>query len=119
MKQTCEQSADWLMIAALDTEDFFRNPDIRQYERMMISAEQAGIADSIRPIIMAYVQEGTFPSSATKESVIPGIPPDAGMTYGRRYAPLDAPLRPLLLEIALIDKDPDVVLEWYVQIPSG
>jgi len=36
------------------------------------------------------------------------------VTYGRLYAPVDPPVRPFLLEIALINKDPDEVLEWYI-----
>lgn len=114
MKKICEESADWLMITALDTEAFLINPDIRGYKQMMISAERAEIADSIRPKIQIYLKGGTLPSSATEGNVFPGLLPETGMTYGRQYAHVDPPVRPLLLEIALLNKDSDEVMEWYI-----
>ena len=114
IRKIFEESADWLMVSALDTESFLRNPDIGGYKNMMQSANQAGIADSIRPHIYTYLKEGTFPSSAKQGSVIPGLLPETGVSYGIRYAAVNPPVRPLLLEMALESGDPDEVLTWYI-----
>lgn len=113
MRRIHEESDDWFMVTALDTEDFFRNPAIRIYRRMMESAKKAGIADSIRPYIHAYLKEGTIPSSAKKGSIIPGLLPETGVSYANRYAPVKPPVRSLLLEMALESEDPDEVIQWY------
>jgi len=79
----------------------------------MDSAKKAGISDSIRPYIHAYLKEGTIPSSAKKGSVIPGLLPETGVTYTNRYSPVKSPVRSLLLEMALESGDPDEVMQWY------
>jgi uncharacterized Zn finger protein len=79
MKAIFEGSENWIMVAALDTEAFLRNPEIRGYHQMMASARKAGIADAIRPHIHAYLEVGTIPSSANRGSVIPGLLPETGV----------------------------------------
>ncbi len=113
MRRIHEESAEWLMIAALDTEDFLRKPTTSAYKQMMDSAKKAGIADSIRPHIYAYLKEGTILSPAKRGSVIPGLLPETGVTFGNRYAPVKPPVRSLLLEMALESGDPDEVIRWY------
>ncbi|PWR76338.1 SWIM zinc finger domain-containing protein [Methanospirillum stamsii] len=113
MKKIFEESGDWLMMTALDTEDFFRDPRIGGYKQMIASAKKADIADSLMPYIQDYLKEGTIPSSAKNGSIIPGVLPETGVVLGNRYARVNPPVKPILLEIALDSNDPDGVLEWY------
>ena len=46
------------MITALDSEVFMMDPTLYKYKKMTTSAEKAGVSDSIRPIIHAFLKDG-------------------------------------------------------------
>lgn len=118
LRKMYEESGDWLMINALDSESFMRNPTLYHYKSMMDSAEKAGITDSIRPYIHAYLKDGTPPNPSEEGSIIPGILPETGVSLGRRYAQVNHPVRDLLLEMAIDENDPEEASLWYTPNPG-
>ncbi len=46
------------MITALDSEVFMMDPTLYKYKKMTTSAEKAGVSDSIRPFIHAFLKDG-------------------------------------------------------------
>jgi len=112
-----EESGDWLMITALDTEIFMRNPSLYHYKTMMTSAKKAGVSDSIRPYIHAFLKDGILPTSSEEGSILPGILPETGVTLARRNAQVNYPVRDLLLEMAIDGNDPKEVFLWYTPNP--
>lgn len=114
LRKIHEESGDWLMITALDTEAFLKNPTLSSYKKMMVSAAKAGVAGSIRPYIHAYLKDGKLPSSLEEVGIIPGLLPETGIFIGRRYAEINHPVRDLLLEMAIDSTDPDEAVLWYI-----
>ena len=118
--QVLEKERNWLQAASLRAEDFFREPDISTYMVLKSTAGFAGVWDDVQKTAMHYLMTGEMPYNELEYTgdkwnrpVIPGVLPPSGAYDNPRRKSIKFPHAPVLLEVAIAEKEPDNVLRWY------
>jgi len=118
-----ESEGNWLFIAALETEDFFRYPQLSSYIKMQKAAIKIGKWLEIREVALQYLRTGELPvrqSRTTGEfSIIPGILPESGLLEVSSLEKIKPPVLDLLIHIAIQENDADEVVHWYEELKKS
>jgi uncharacterized Zn finger protein len=127
LRELSEREADWPTVAAMRAEEFFADPSVHALRTLDEAAERAGCGPAVHAAALQFLESGIPPAPA----------PAKGKTQARRSAatwPLPAVLPELrgregpgragpyfdvLLELALDEKRPDDVLQWYDRWRAG
>jgi uncharacterized Zn finger protein len=112
-----EKEENWLFVAALHAEEFFRYPSLQIYTDLRESAKKAGVWEEIREAVHEYLESGNLPADRARPgeepSSLPGILPKTGLTDRDSFKKIDALDFELLIDIAIEEKNPDEVARWY------
>jgi len=104
-----KKARDWLFIAAIIAEDFFREPSLFNYKKLKEASRKAKVWKTVRKAALRFLETGKRTEKGGK-----GWPlPDTGLQmpgsrWQNRY-----PIHTLLIEIAIYEKRTDDVLRWY------
>ena len=118
-----EEEENWLFIAALETEEFFRFPKLASYIEMQEAARKIGKWQEIREAALQYLRTGDLPVSqvkTTKEtSILPGILPKTGLLEADSLSKIKPPVLDLLIQIAIQENDADQTVHWYEELKKS
>lgn len=128
-----EEEGNWLFAAALETEEFFKSPDMASYLSMQETAKKAGKWDEVRKAILRYLKNGELPANRTKKSrsrtaktenkeetsILPGVLPRTGLLDIESLKKIKPPVLDLLIKIAVQEEDPKEVVHWYEELKKG
>ncbi len=106
-----ERAQDWLRVAALRADDFFREPSLQTFQALQKAAQRAGTWPAVRAAAMHYLETGAAPQPSTP----PWPLPESGLKNATEPPPVHPPLTDTLIAIAIAEKRPDEVLRWYDQ----
>ena len=114
-----ERAQDWLRVAALHADDFFREPSRQAFQKLQKAAQRAGAWPDVRAATMHYLETGAVPQPTARmvqDQTIPPWPlPESGLKNTTEAPPIHPPLTDTLIAIAITEKRPDEVLRWYDQ----
>ena len=112
-----EKEENWLFVAALHAEEFFRYPSLQFYTGLRESAKKAGVWEEVRKAVHEYLESGNLPADRTRPgeepSSLPGVLPETGMTDRDSFTKIEAPALAILIDIAIEEQNPDEVARWY------
>ncbi|HEY3361333.1 MAG TPA: SWIM zinc finger domain-containing protein [Methanosarcina sp.] len=115
-----EKDENWPFVAALETEDFFRFPQLSSYIKMQKAVIKIGKWPEIREATLKYLRSGELPASQTKNaeelSILPGIIPKTGLLEASSLEKIKPPVLDLLIQIAIQEDDADEVVRWYEEL---
>ncbi|WP_235282872.1 SWIM zinc finger domain-containing protein [Methanosarcina sp. 1.H.T.1A.1] len=115
-----EKEENWLFVAALHAEEFFRYPSLQFYTDLRKSAKKAGVWEEVREAVHEYLENGNLPadraSPGEEPSSLPGILPNTGLMNRDSFSKIDAPVFELLIDIAIEEENPDEVARWYKKL---
>ncbi|WP_235203880.1 hypothetical protein [Methanosarcina soligelidi] len=118
-----EGEGDWLFVSALETEEFFRHPDISSYSSMQEGAKKAGKWEEVREAAIRYLKNGKLPASKGKNkekaSILPGVLPKTGLLEKELLKKIKTPVFDLLIKIAIQEEDPQEVIHWYEELKKS
>lgn len=118
-----EKEENWLFVAALETEEFFRFPQLSSYIRMQKAAKNIGKCKEIREAALQYLRSGELPvnqpKTAEELSIFPGILPKTGLLEAGSLEKIKPPVLDLLIQIAIQEDDADEVVHWYEELKSS
>ncbi|WP_292391251.1 SWIM zinc finger family protein [Methanosarcina sp. UBA5] len=118
-----EKEENWSFVAALETEDFFRFPQLSSYIRMQKAAKNIGKWPEIREAALKYLRNGELPASQTKNeeelSILPGILPKTGLLGASLLKKIKPPVLDLLIQIAIQENNADEVVHWYEELKKS
>ncbi len=105
---------DERMALAIQAEDFFSNPSASAFRELLAAAEPSGLATVLRASLIHFLETGERPTCAKRggwpleASGIPENPSD-----------FDEPKARILLEIALMENNPDDILRRWRELPTN
>jgi uncharacterized Zn finger protein len=115
-----ESEGNWLFVTALETEEFFRYPQLASYIKMREAAKKIGKWQEIREAALGYLRSGELEakqvSPAEETSILPGILPNTGLLEIGSLEEIEPPDSDLLIEIAIKENDPEEVIYWYEKL---
>lgn len=118
-----EGEGDWLFVSALETEEFFRHPDISSYSSMQEGAKKAGKWEEVREAAIRYLKNGKLPASKGKNkekaSILPVVLPKTGLLEKELLKKIKTPVFDLLIKIAIQEEDPQEVIHWYEELKKS
>lgn len=109
--ELCEQTGDWLQVAAVCAEDFFNRCDYSTFQALQKAAEKAQVWPAVRQISLCFLQTGEShrgaknPQWPLPDVLIPRV--DRSRTQTR------FPVKHTLIDIALAQNDIEKALYWY------
>lgn len=118
-----EIEENWSFVAALETEEFFRFPQLSSYIRMQKAAKKIGKWEEIREAALQYLKSGKLPVNqleiAEELSLLPGILPKTGLLESSSLKKIKLPVLDLLIQIAIQEDDADEVVHWYEELKKS
>lgn len=118
-----ENEENWPFVAALETDEFFRFPQLSSYIRMQKAARKIGKWKEIREAALQYLRCGKLPANQPKTteefSILPDILPKTGLLDAESLEKIKPPVLDLLIQIAIREDDADEVIHWYGELKSG
>lgn len=100
---------DWMFVAALLSDDFFRDPCLKTYEELQKASEKARVWLQVREACLRFLESGSNPCESDS-----GWPlPDTG--FGKQEKPMRGtpPFTDILIDIAIKEQRIDDVIRWY------
>jgi len=125
-----EKEEDWLFVAALEMEEFFRSLDMANYSGMREAARKARKWQEIREAVHKYLRNGEFPVGQVKTgqaedkkieeqeklSILPGVLPGTGLLETGSLKKVKPPVFDLLIKIAIQEGNSDEAVHWYEEL---
>jgi len=115
-----EKDENWLFVAALRAEEFFRYPSLQFYTDLRESAKKAGVWEKVREAVHEYLESGKLPLDSARQgeelSSLPGILPKTGLMGRDSFRKINPPVLDLLIDIAIEEENPDEVVKWYTEL---
>ncbi len=112
-----ENGGNWLFVTALETEEFFRHPQLASYIRMREAARKIGKWQEIQEAALRYLRSGELQakhvSPLEETSILPGILPKTGLLDISSLKEIEPPVSDLLTKIAIKENNPGEVIHWY------
>ena len=112
---------DWPHVAAFYAEDFFRDPDLYTFQELRKAAEKAKVWPAVEAAARHYLETGDLPQAKKRTKKARSIPPwplpESGVQTKEQpehFRP-SFPLIGTLIDLAIAEKRPDEVLQWYDQ----
>ena len=122
-----ENEGNWLFVTALETEEFFRFPQLASYIEMRESSpknrEMAGNPGSCSPVpekrrILAF-RPADQVKITEETSILPGILPKTGLLEAGSLRKIKPPVLDLLIQIAIQENDAEEVVHWYEELKKS
>ena len=107
------KKGDRLGEAALRVDDFLRRPWLGGYEACQKSTLRGNLWPRVRQGLMRFLESGAFPWTEKDWPL-----PDTGLTPPALPRGRALPMRGVLIDIAIHEKQPDQVLRWYDMKPE-
>ncbi len=104
-----KKARDWLFIAAIIAEDFFREPSLFNYKKLKEASRKAKVWKTVREATLRFLETGKRPEKTGKEWPLP----DTGLKMSVSRWKNKYPIHTLLIEIAIYEKRTDDILRWY------
>lgn len=118
-----ENEENWPFVAALETENFFRFPQLSSYIRMQEAAKKIGKWKEIREAALQYLRNGELsvnqPEITEELSILPSILPKTGLLEVGSLEKIKPPAFDLLIQIAIQEGDTDEVVHWYEELKKS
>ncbi|MGB9940965.1 SWIM zinc finger family protein [Methanosarcina sp.] len=118
-----EKEENWLFVAALETEEFFRFPQLASYIKMREAAGKIGKWQEIREAALQYLRNGKLPAkeakTAEESSILPEILPKTGLLETGSLRKIKPPVLDLLIQIAIQENDADEAVHWYEELKKS
>ncbi|AKB17188.1 SWIM zinc finger domain-containing protein [Methanosarcina sp. WWM596] len=112
-----EKEENWLFVAALNAEEFFRYLSLQFYIDLRESAKKAGVWEEVRKAVHEYLENGNLPADSAipgeESSNLLGGLPKTGLIDRDSFKKIDVPAFELLIDIAIEEENPDEVARWY------
>lgn len=117
-----ESEGNWPFVAALETEEFFRHPQLSSYTRMQEAAKKFGKWHEIQEAALKYLRSGELDAKPIgpmeENSILPGILPKTGLLKISTLKEIKHPAINLLIEIAIKENNPEEVIYWYKRLKA-
>lgn len=117
-----ESEGNWPFVAALETEEFFRHPQLSSYTRMQEAAKKFGKWHEIQEVALKYLRSGELDAKPIgpmeENSILPGILPKTGLLKISTLKEIKHPAINLLIEIAIKENNPEEVIYWYKRLKA-
>jgi uncharacterized Zn finger protein len=105
---------DWHSIAAITVFEFIQHPSDRAFSDCKKAAEKANLWPRVREALLTYLERGLLPWKQE------GWPlPETGFENPKRNRFDTFPMFGTLIDIAILEKNPEQVLAWYDKIPKS
>jgi uncharacterized Zn finger protein len=104
---------DWSAVAVMQAEAFVRYPSQKTFLECQKASEKTKTWPQVREHLLVYLEKGQLP---WKQKGWPLHQPDSSVA--ENPYPKQFPMRSVLIEIAILEKQPDQVLFWYDQIEA-
>ena len=102
---------DWPVVAAMQVEEFVRQPSSRTFVACKEACEKAKLWVAVRELLLGYLEKGEIPWQQAAWSL-----PESGLNQPDAASQDQFPLLSELIDIALFEKKPDQILKWYDHI---
>jgi uncharacterized Zn finger protein len=112
-EKMCEirvKQKDWPQVAVLKIGEFVRHPSTKGYKECQKAANRLKVWPKTRECILNYLEEGVIPW-VQKDWPLP--PPIIGLPEKNPFK--QVPMIGDLIDIAILEKNPDRILHWYDQ----
>jgi uncharacterized Zn finger protein len=123
-----ENEGNWLFVAALETEEFFRFPQLASYIEMRKAARKIGKWQEIREAALQYLRNGELPAVQAKAdqvkskeeiSIFPGVLPKTGLLEAGSLRKIKPPVLDLLILITIQENDAEEAVHWYEELKKS
>jgi uncharacterized Zn finger protein len=104
---------NWLVVAAMQVEDFVSQPTAHAYGQCKTAADKIKRWHALRSHIMQYLEKGELPWGQKGWDL-----PESGLERAAADRRERFPLLEALIDIAILEKKPESVLRWYDQRPK-
>jgi uncharacterized Zn finger protein len=105
---------DWHSIAAITVYEFIQRPSDKAFSDCKKTAEKVNLWLKVREALLTYLEKGLLPWKQA------GWPlPETGFDTPKRYRFETFPMFGTLIDIAILEKNPEQVLAWYDKIPKN
>ena len=102
------KQGDRLGEASLRVDEFLRRPSQEAYEDCRKATQRKNLWPRVRQGLMRFLESGAFPWDEKDWPL-----PDTGLTLPAAPRGRELPMRYVLIDIAIHEKQPDQVLRWY------
>lgn len=102
------KQGDRLGEASLRVDEFLRRPSQEAYEDCRKATQRNNLWPRVRQGLMRFLESGAFPRDEKDWPL-----PDTGLTLPAAPRGRELPMRYVLIDIAIHEKQPDQVLRWY------
>jgi uncharacterized Zn finger protein len=113
LREIRTRQKNWPAVAAIKAEEFVRHPSRQAYTECKNACEKVKAWPKVRESLLEYLEKGDLPWNQK------GWPlPESGLDVPATEGKDRFPMLEDLIEIAILEKNPDRVLHWYDQIPK-
>jgi uncharacterized Zn finger protein len=103
---------NWPAVAAMHVDEFIRQPGVQKYTECQKASEKIKAWPQVRDSLMTYLETGALPWTQTNWPL-----PASGLSIDNDRRQKKFPMIDELINIAIHEKQPEVVLRWYDQRP--
>ncbi|MDD5673393.1 MAG: hypothetical protein PHC61_04465 [Chitinivibrionales bacterium] len=100
---------DWPFVAAVRADEFFDNPSLETFKKLIKSAEKAKVLEPVQNAAMNYLRTGKLPRPGSEEWPLP----KTGLVKLEKNGYSRLPFTAILIDIALFEKNIDEALRLY------
>ena len=104
---------NWPSVAAILINDFVRRASENAYANCKKSSVRAGVWPQIREHLLAYLETGAIPWEQKNWPLPETVLPVPGSNRDKDY-----PMISELINVAIFEKDPERILNWYDRLPE-
>ncbi len=104
---------NWPGAAAIRIDNFVGYPSEKAYAECRESSAKAGVWPQVREHLIAYLETGANPWEQKNWPLPETGLPETDFTQGSDY-----PMVQELIEVAIFEKDPEMILYWYDRLPG-
>jgi uncharacterized Zn finger protein len=107
LREMREEEGEWLKVAAFRVEEYLEGPSMEVFKQLKKVAERAKVWPTVRKAVLLYLESGKLPQTE------PSWPlPETGVGGTDRIKE-QFPLVEDLIDVAIAEKRPEEVLQWY------
>jgi uncharacterized Zn finger protein len=114
MREIRTREQNWPVVAALEVEEFVREPSTRAFTECRKAGKKTGAWPRVRASLLGYLETGEPPWKQKDWPL-----PESGLNRPEADRRIRFPLLDDLISIAILEKKPEQVLKWYDQRPKG
>jgi uncharacterized Zn finger protein len=110
-----EKDGDRLYVAGERAGEFLEKPSFSMYQKLVNSAQEAGVWDDMKSTVMQFLETGKLPlvKGGGSSGKLFGVLPDTGLFPRVSKRKTYSPFFNILIYVAIAEKHPEDVLLWY------